>query len=592
MTDTDQGKTVKKFRRLFRKGGSIQHRLQASFCLLICVVLSVSCMISFIEVRKNARATALANSKQALGLLSENINGLIASIDNVARQTLVNEQIRDYCEHAETLNEYETITLTRELNEGYFGSLFLSNDNISSVIIHPLHGKGLAFGKATVLAVSAEDSARFNEDIRSATAEIWYPSRRINIGIALSQDVISMTRRIYSRRTRSWVGTLEVQTDESRFLNTYIRQSDQNGGHILILDQNCGSIYAEENGTASDGEMPLGSFDPAEYKDGALIRINGEECLLMCFRLKNGWILVHYQPVKNLYRTAAQINRTTIIVGIFLMLLSILFATKLTRQFLAPLHRAVEVNFSETPDSNGDGSEDNEIVRIFNNYRQMLMRLKEAEADALRAQITPHFLYNTLNSIRMRALLEHCMPVAKMISQLSGILELTLNNRSEFIPLEQEIAILQSYVELQKMRSDHTFTLQIRIEDERLKSCLVPKMCLQTLTENSILHGIEPKESEGRLEVFASEENGDLRLEVRDNGVGMTQERIEEVLQGQGDHNKRRFNRIGIHNVDERIKLCFGDSYGVDIHSVPGQGCSCIVRMPIRMSSMEGEEND
>ncbi|MBP3470173.1 MAG: histidine kinase, partial [Lachnospiraceae bacterium] len=226
-----------------------------------------------------------------------------------------------------------------------------------------------------------------------------------------------------------------------------------------------------------------------------------------------------------------------------------------------------------------------EVMALFDNYNMMMRRIRESELDTLRAQISPHFLYNTLNSIKCRALLDGNSDVAKMTQWLINLLELSINNRNEYVTLTEELDMLQSYVGLQKVRSNKEFLFQTEMFPEHLGKCLIPKMILQTLVENAILHGIEEKEysdteNGAAIRVCASLDGENLQIEVWDNGIGMIEERIHEVFSAEQKNEKRKMNRVGLYNVDQRIKLYFGKKYGLSIKSTPGLSTTVTIKMP------------
>lgn len=267
-----------------------------------------------------------------------------------------------------------------------------------------------------------------------------------------------------------------------------------------------------------------------------------------------------------------------------MLFLMILLSRRISYQLILPIKKVIDVTRDMDETVEFDGSED-EVTALLDNYNMMMCRIRESELDTLRAQITPHFLYNTLNSIKCRALLDGNEAVAKMTQWLINLLELSINNRNEYVTLTEEVNMLQSYVGLQKERSDKEFIFSVEIYPEELSKCLIPKMILQTLVENAILHGIEEKEyssaeNGAEIRVRAFLHDSDLKIEVTDNGVGMSRERISEIMQDHQIEEKRKLNRVGLFNVDQRIKLYFGKRYGLSIKSEQGYGTTVTLTMP------------
>ena len=204
---------------------------------------------------------------------------------------------------------------------------------------------------------------------------------------------------------------------------------------------------------------------------------------------------------------------------------------------------------------------------------------QEARLEALQAQINPHFLINTLNSIRWMANISGNKNVSNMISNLGHILEGSIYNTQEEITLKEELRYLQSYIELQKMRFGNQFDLVVSLSGDLL-DCLLPRFILQPIVENSILHGLSNNIS-GVITITGRRDGEDIFLEVHDNGVGIAEEKISGILQEKNEK-RGKLSNIGLSNVHQRIKLNYGDAYGLDIKSGINMGTSVIIKLPFR----------
>ncbi|QQO10825.1 sensor histidine kinase [Breznakiella homolactica] len=203
---------------------------------------------------------------------------------------------------------------------------------------------------------------------------------------------------------------------------------------------------------------------------------------------------------------------------------------------------------------------------------------QEARLEALQAQINPHFLINTLNSIRWMAAISGNENVSDMISNLGLILEGSIYNSQEEIPLREELRCLYSYIELQKMRFGNQFELVTELPDALL-DCRLPRFILQPIVENSILHGIASSMS-GIITITGKIDGPVVSLEVRDNGVGIPPEKIAGILSGEHER-KGKLSNIGLSNVQQRIKLNYGEAYGLVITSENSGGTSVIITLPL-----------
>lgn len=233
------------------------------------------------------------------------------------------------------------------------------------------------------------------------------------------------------------------------------------------------------------------------------------------------------------------------------------------------------------------GSKTGEINQLINSYNFMIRSIHNLKNDCqiyelkmLRSQIGPHFLYNTLSCISILAKQKRVDEVRHTVQSLIDLLSFSFDRQDEFVELEDELSCIADYVYIQKIRFGNTFTY-LEETDKRCGKCLIPKMTLQPFIENAILHGIISSGSlEKRILVRSRLVNGRLVLFVADNGVGMSAETLRNVTSNDGGTVERgRFSSIGIHNVDQRMKLYYGPQYDFRIRSYPGVGT--VVRLVI-----------
>ena len=210
---------------------------------------------------------------------------------------------------------------------------------------------------------------------------------------------------------------------------------------------------------------------------------------------------------------------------------------------------------------------------------------QDLEYRMLQNQINPHFIYNTLNSIKWMATIQHAPGIAEMVTALSRLLKSVSKSNERLVPLYEEFALLNDYFTIQQYRYGGTITLDVSyIEDEKLNhSCLIPRFTLQPLVENAIFHGIEPKGSAGEvtLRVERDTANGDVLIRLTDDGIGMTAEQAAKALQEPGpEEAAAKYRHVGMWNVHKRLQYSFGEAYGLSIESEPGVGTTVTVRLP------------
>ena len=210
---------------------------------------------------------------------------------------------------------------------------------------------------------------------------------------------------------------------------------------------------------------------------------------------------------------------------------------------------------------------------------------KDLEYQILQSQINPHFLYNTLNSIKWMATIQNAPGIAEMVTALARLMKNVSTGTATQIPLKDELALVKDYVLIQQYRYGGGLTVEYDIESEELEQCLIHRFTLQPLIENALFHGIEPKGCAGRIQIKATRQTlpglGDvLQISVTDNGIGMTEETIHQVLEGNAAPSADFFRQLGINNVNKRIQYEFGRDYGLSIQSVPGEYTTMTITLP------------
>ena len=225
------------------------------------------------------------------------------------------------------------------------------------------------------------------------------------------------------------------------------------------------------------------------------------------------------------------------------------------------------------------------IQRLMSTVREEEVNLRKTELKALQAQINPHFLYNTLDSIAWMCEQGRNADAVKMVHALARLFRISISKGHELIPIAKEIEHAESYLQIQKYRYKNQFTYEFHVDPECL-DYYCNKITLQPIIENAINHGLDLMVEEGRIDVSVGQDGEDILFLVRDNGVGMSEEQVASILQ----HGPKDRTGIGIKNVNDRLQIYFGKSYGLHITSELDVGTCVEIRMPkIREENYEGK---
>ena len=226
------------------------------------------------------------------------------------------------------------------------------------------------------------------------------------------------------------------------------------------------------------------------------------------------------------------------------------------------------------------------VQRLMATVREEEINLRKTELKALQAQINPHFLYNTLDSISWMCEQGKNAEAVVMVNALARLFRISISKGHELIPIRSEVQHAQSYLQIQSVRYKEQFSYEFDVEEDCMEY-LCNKITLQPIIENAINHGVNGLVDEGHIDIRVHSDGEDIVFCVEDNGVGMEPEQIEAIFQRRADGK----SGIGIKNVNDRLKIWFGEKYGITIESVPDEGTRVYVRMPKVREEAEYEKH-
>lgn len=300
----------------------------------------------------------------------------------------------------------------------------------------------------------------------------------------------------------------------------------------------------------------------------------------------NGWTFVSFLAYSNIYKKVSGILCLYFFFTFIILVLSILVILPTIHRITRPLVELADA-MGKVSDGNLNStlrvSTDDEVGQLAIIFNKMLCDMKNyihqtvnyekekrnIELNLLVAQINPHFIYNTLNTVIYMASKEKANDIVDMVKSFIAVLHdaVKINGDILLTEISLELHVLRQYLNIQKYRYQNRFQVVWDI-DESLLSCKIPRTILQPVVENSLLHGILPSERDGVIKISVLNRGGDIALVVEDNGVGMDGEAISRILAGNGTEKAEGGMRsIGVYNVSERIKYICGESYGIRIES-------------------------
>lgn len=446
----------------------------------------------------------------------------------------------------------------------------------------------------------------------------------------VSQDyILPVVRPVYSGQSSETTGWLYVEISPeiiTNHLKTYPLEADSR----LYL------TIGEKNYLCTNGVLTESSFDyePLSELTGTTLSSrsramdarfpdSGKRTLLTYSLGIPDWSLTEVLSVRR--DRAQQKLYGLMIAGILFASLSFGIALMyfLNRTIVKPVHQLRQNmdsisagNFGKNPGiewenelgeiGRGINALSESVVNLMNARVEQERQKKDLEYQILQSQINPHFLYNTLNSVKWMATIQGAAGIADMVTVLARLLKNVSKRTESMITLREELELAGDYFQIQQYRYGSSISIRYDIESEDLYDCMVHRFSLQPLIENALFHGLEPKRAPGTITVTASskpeavsrrkpdgsEAERLLILSVTDDGIGMSQETIASVLSDDGTKGSDFFKHIGISNVNSRIQYDFGSSYGITITSEPGVYTTMTIRIPyIVKKGKKGEEH-
>ncbi|MDB5056371.1 MAG: hypothetical protein JWM44_4421 [Bacilli bacterium] len=463
----------------------------------------------------------------------------------------------------------------------HFLPIEFNNKGLSSAISFEDYKQQFDYDKI----IQGRDITSWSVDVPNKTKSVFYGTNKNN--------KLLLTKTLKNYLTLRSEGVIIIGMDESDVRKTY---SAPNSNTQILITTKEGLVLSDSEGKwAGDyiNELPFVSQKNADIK--ALDQsINKSEWLFSHEESQlTGWQVIVLQPRSYLLKQLNPIKWATFLILCITFLLTLVFSwaasaiiTKPLKLILSSMKKFQKGDFSQYVELKGK----DEIGQLGIGYNTMVNRIKEliddvfafelkqreAELKVLQSQINPHFLYNTLNTISWAAQKKGEQQIAEMIYSLSNIFQISLSNGRDVIPLQEEIQMVKSYLFLQKMRFPDRLSYEITMHPS-LETIEIPKLLLQPLVENSIVHGIEPLDNdEGLIQINIKPMQDNIVIEITDNGIGMSELKLceiqESILHYDDNNRGKARNGFAFFNIINRLKLFYGDKASLTVHSVEGSG--------------------
>ena len=425
----------------------------------------------------------------------------------------------------------------------------------------------------------------------------------------------SVSRALVDPGNGEILGVISIFSNIEILRNECRKIQSIKGEKIFIIDPNGSVIYDidEENITKSvkDPELGLEFLKGMDWDNkNVSLSVNGKRYLIMSSDIEvPQWRFVRIIPEDELYTNVQKVQIRLIVLALVFTLLSLASSIGMSYGITKPLKRLIStMKVIEKGDLSirfkvKNNDEIGQLGKSFNNMISEVntlihdvyitnTRKKEAELNALQAQINPHFIYNTLESIRMMAVVNDDGDTSEMLSILGKLLRYSINTKNQLVTVKEEMDHLKNYLVLQNHRFEDKFELSLDIRED-LYDINIIKLVFQPIVENAIYHALETTDGNGVIKIRGGEWDGSVFFEIEDNGIGMSEEQLEKLVQRANDFTAGQGSSrgVGLRNVNERIKLYYGERCGLKIHSELGKGTVVRLELPDKESMNRLEIN-
>lgn len=592
-----------------KQKSSLKNRALSQTAVLIIVTMCIMVTVFYMVFHSRAFNERGKYEEENLVNMEAYLNSYLEEVDSIAKNVNYNYYLQDYLETViKEEDDYVDGGIGKnmrsyEMSSQAFSDTLLSRADISSIMI---------FGKKKMLL--NRSMYTYQKVALDYSKLDWYakavakPQDAIITGpnrhsfFDTDDEVISLSREVQSYENGTFRGVILINLNMNKITEICNSFQEKQENFICIINDKGELVYEQQNGRerfAFDEKENRQELNTALGKTKeSCFRLNyrGEKYLVTRTDMKTtGWTLVSMVPYKSVMAETMAISGVMILAVAITLIVNLLLLNRILTGVVKPLKKLEKYMVQVNPDNMDQRMEiltDDEIGHLSMKFNQMMDRIRNLkeqvieeqedkrkyELQALQAQINPHFLYNTLDSIIWMAETNDSNIVA-MTEALAKLFRISLNKGNEEISLERELEHVKNYLIIQSMRYADKFTYEISAEPG-VERCRTIKLILQPIVENCIYHGIKKKRGTGKITIRAYRREQNLIIEVSDDGCGMPKEICRKILSDEIESENISGSGIGVKNVNERIQLRFGKKYGLSYSSEEGVGTTVTYVLP------------
>lgn len=578
------------------KNLKLKDKLFLSYLVLIIFPLSIFGKLTFSEISKILESHIIYSATQVFNQGTEYLSYKIDKIINVSDNIAVNSEIKSILER--DLENYSTVKKHEDLNflRTYLRS-FINDKDIHNICIYVKEGLLYSNEDDDVASISYAMQSKWYRQLTGAGSRVFMvPPAFYNDPNQEEEVVLSVARRITSSSNYiEVIGYLRIDFLEKSIQEILSKANSVNGSLTYIRNRDDRIVSSTDDALLDKYRLSLANIEALEnVDDWTYLDIQGHNAYVRTRTIKDtDWTIITIIPSEDIFREVNNLSRLMVAFLIIIIPIAIAFSIFLSQRVakrLSKLSNKMKMATENVFDAyNEEADRTDEIGELASSYNYMVKRIgtlakeqyilgqsiKSAELELLQAQINPHFLYNTMDMINWMSYDNRGEEIRKITRSLSTFYKLSLSKGNNIIPLSDELKHVSLYMEIQNYRLQNNIDFKIFCEDQ-LKGYLIPKITLQPIVENAVLHGILYKEDKkGYVHITCLETEDKVDIIVEDNGIGMGSNQIEKLL----DEDKQD-SGYGLKNIQTRLMLTFNEKGGLTIESTEGVGTKVTVTIP------------
>lgn len=599
---------------------SMERKLLLVFLIIITLPLTFISVFTYKSYSQSIQGNTIAYSEK---LIDQMMDGVDDYIEDMKRISSMPAYVSDIKQNLIRSNQYHEqkkamgvegesaglapgdFDLLLSIQRGIEGNISFINNikrGTNSVYIFDAHGNGYYSAKDGGVRLDLDQSYKYwSQQIQDSTGEaLLFGTQAYTSNLQSTRYAFTVVRKIVDGLLNP-IGLIAVEANISILENQVAELDKVTHGKSLIVDENGMVVYDSDKKFLATDISNSELFKRAEGLSGNFYdTFNGKERLhIYSSSPKTNWKVIISIPVDVLMRDVKVTRNATLAatlsIIVLALIISIILSFALTKSLTQMIQLMKKVQGGDL-DVMFKVRRRDEIGLLGLQFNRMLARIrqlikdiyrieeqkKEAELHALQSQINPHFIYNTLESIRMTAELNDDVEAADMISILGKLLRYSTSDLTAKTTMKQELGYVRNYVELLNCRYPNRFLLEIDVPKE-LDNYSIIKLVFQPIIENAAYHGLDDNKPRMHLSIHCEITEQMLLFHIRDDGCGMdeqTLERLNEGLQNESPPNKNINGGIGMKNVQQRIRLHYGADYGIKVNSELGRGTDVILSLP------------